>query len=98
MGFAAITGESLERDYASDQANFPMDYKFELIECDPEIGVVLLGAAELTTAKEAIERSFTISATVREQYSRARNASFCDAMGFQRRTQHEGGWPKLKQR
>jgi hypothetical protein len=77
-GRTSITGKEIERRYASDQRNFPMDYKLELIECDAVGEVLLVSEEDIRGALDGLE-SFGDSAAYRRMYETARNGQFAPA-------------------
>lgn len=86
-GVAVVTGDDLEARYRADQAEFPMDYKLELIECDADIELVLLSVREIEDALSAIDALAIPSRVLRSVYARARNAKFTTAL-----QKIEGSW------
>jgi len=87
QGVAIVTGDELEARYRADQAEFPMDYKLELIECDANIELVLLSDREIEDALNAIDALSIPSRALRSVYARARNAEFTSAL-----QKIEGSW------
>lgn len=79
-GVAVVTGKEIEARYRSDQTEFPMDYRLELIECDSAIEVVVLSAKEIADATSAIDGLSIPLHGLRSLYERARNAAFFPAM------------------
>lgn len=71
-GRVLLEGAELERRYAADQRNFPMDYKVELIECDAIGELVVLSHDEISQALTSLE-SFGVSGDFRRMYARAAN-------------------------
>ncbi len=78
-GRVSLAGTELEKRYAADQRAFPMDYKVELIECDPVGELVLLSHDDISRALSGLE-SFPASGEFRLMYSRATNRAFSPAV------------------
>src|SRR5205823_5564666 len=64
-GVASIARDELDLRFASDRANYPMDYKVALEECDPQIELAVLSEREIDQAKDAVAASPTISPDIR---------------------------------
>lgn len=91
-GVVRQTREELERRYLRDQAHFPMDYKLELIECDPQIELTVLSGAEVATARTAVAEDFSIAVDIRESYARARNQEYASSL-LRVSADSVRGWP-----
>lgn len=79
-GAVGVDGEQIERRYAGDQNDSPMDYKVELIECDSVVEIVLLAHEDVQTAITALEGSVGQSAEFRDMYLKATNQRFAPAL------------------
>lgn len=79
-GVARLRRDELDLRFASDRADYPMDYKVQLEDCDPLIEVVLISESEFAEASQATSSNPAVSSDIRASYAAARNSSYAPAV------------------
>ena len=78
-GIASITGSELRKRFDQDRANFPMDYKVDLDDCDSMVEILVLSGTEVADGRRAVGDNFSVTAEIRDSYDAAVNYRFAPA-------------------